>query len=107
MSTLKKLRYYAGSRKALFPLSMVLSALSALAGLLPYIIVWLIVRELLAAGGATSGGGGGGALAQRVVPLAWWAVGAAVGSVAFYFAALCASHLAAFRVEAAIRERDR
>ena len=103
MSTLKKLRCYAGSRKALFPLSMVLSALSALAGLLPYIIVWLIVRELLAAGGATSGGGGGGALAQRVVPLAWWAVGAAVGSVAFYFAALCASHLAAFRVEANIR----
>ena len=102
MSTLKKLQSYAGNRKALFPVSMILSALSALAGLAPYIIVWLIVRELFAAGGTISGSEGE-AFTQRIVPLAWWAVGAAVGSVAIYFAALCSSHLAAFRVEANIR----
>lgn len=51
MSTLKKLQHYMGNRRILLPLSMLLSALSALAGLLPFILVWLIVRELLGAGG--------------------------------------------------------
>lgn len=34
---------------------------------------------------------------------AWWAAGLAVGSVILYFAALMASHLAAFRVESNLR----
>jgi ATP-binding cassette subfamily B protein len=101
MNTLKKLRSYAGNRKALFSVSMVLSALAALSGLLPYVLIWFIVRELFEAGGAIAGSDG--ELAQRIVSLAWWAVGAAVGNVAIYFAALWASHLAAFRVEANIR----
>ena len=101
MNTLKKLQSYAGNRKALFPVSMALSALAALSGLLPYIIIWLIVRELFEAGGAADGSGG--ELMQRIISLAWWAVGAAVGSVVIYFAALSASHLAAFRVESNIR----
>ena len=101
MNTLKKLQSYAGNRKALFPGSMALSALAALSGLLPYIIIWLIVRELFEAGGAADGSGG--ELMQRIISLAWWAVGAAVGSVVIYFAALSASHLAAFRVESNIR----
>jgi ATP-binding cassette subfamily B protein len=92
MNTLSKLQSYAGGRKALFPLSMVLSAVSALAGLLPYVLIWLIVRELFEAGGG-----------PKIVSLAWWVVGAAVGSVAIYFAALWSSHLAAFRVESNIR----
>jgi ATP-binding cassette subfamily B protein len=50
MSTLKKLQQYAGSRKALFPLSMSLSAISELAGILPCIFKWLILREILTAG---------------------------------------------------------
>jgi ATP-binding cassette subfamily B protein len=103
MNTLKKLQSYAGNRKALFPVSMVLSVLAALSGLLPYVLIWFIVRELFEAGGAIAGHGGDGEFTQRIVPLAWWAVGAAVGNVAIYFAALWASHLAAFRVEANIR----
>ena len=50
MNTLKKLQQYMGNRKALLPVSMALSALSALAGMLPYILIWFIVRELLAPG---------------------------------------------------------
>jgi hypothetical protein len=57
MNTLQKLQSYAGNRKALFPVSIVLSALAALTGLLPYVIVWLIVRELFEAGGAIAGHG--------------------------------------------------
>lgn len=95
MSTLKKLQHYMGNRRILLPLSMLLSALSALAGLLPFILVWLIVRELLATGGTL--------VSDNVVTYAWWAAGLAIASVVFYYASLMASHLAAFRVESNIR----
>ena len=91
MSTLKKLQNYMGKRKVLLPAAMLLSALSALAGMLPYILIWLIVRELLERGEITSSG--------NVVMYAWWAAGMAVASIVLYFAALMSSHLAAFRVE--------
>ena len=83
-----------GKRKALLPLSMFLSALSALAGMMPYIFIWLIVRELFLNSAAAS---------SNVAYYAWWAVGTAVGSIILYFVALMSSHLAAFRVESNIR----
>lgn len=92
---MRKLRLYMGNRKYLLPVSMCLSALSALAGLLPFIFIWLIVRELLAAKGAS--------VSDDVVVYAWWAAGLAVASVVLYFTALMASHLAAFRVESNLR----
>ena len=95
MNTLKKLQQYMGNRKALLPVSMALSALSALAGMLPYILIWFIVRELLAPGETIVSG--------NIETYAWWAAGLAVGSVILYFAALMASHLAAFRVESNLR----
>lgn len=85
-----------GKRKALLPAAMLLSALSALAGMLPYILIWLIVRELLEHGEITSSG--------NVVTYAWWAAGMAVASIVLYFAALMSSHLAAFRVESNLRK---
>ena len=84
-----------GKRKVLLPAAMLLSALSALAGMLPYILIWLIVRELLEHGEITSSG--------NVVTYAWWAAGMAVASIVLYFAALMSSHLAAFRVESNLR----
>jgi len=85
-----------GKRKVLLPATMLLSALSALAGMLPYILIWLIVRELLEHGEITSSG--------NVVTYAWWAAGMAVASIVLYFAALMSSHLAAFRVESNLRK---
>lgn len=85
-----------GKRKVLLPAAMLLSALSALAGILPYILIWLIVRELLEHGEITSSG--------NVVTYAWWAAGMAVASIVLYFAALMSSHLAAFRVESNLRK---
>ena len=96
MSTLKKRQNYMGKRKVLLPAAMLLSALSALAGMLPYILIWLIVRELLEHGEITSSG--------NVVTYAWWAAGMAVASIVLYFAALMSSHLAAFRVESNLRK---
>lgn len=85
-----------GKRKVLLPAAMLLSALSALAGMLLYILIWLIVRELLEHGEITSSG--------NVVTYAWWAAGMAVASIVLYFAALMSSHLAAFRVESNLRK---
>ena len=85
-----------GKRKVLLPAAMLLSALSALAGMLPYILIWLIVRELLEHGEITFSG--------NVVTYAWWAAGMAVASIVLYFAALMSSHLAAFRVESNLRK---
>lgn len=96
MSTLKRLSSYAGRRKALLPLSMFLSAIGALTGMAPFILIWLIVRELLAAGGMPADPG-------YIVALGWWTAATAAGSVVLYFAALMASHLAAFRVESNLR----
>lgn len=95
MNTLKKLQQYMGNRKALLPTSMALSALSALMGMLPYLLIWFIVKELLESGGTPASG--------NIETYAWWAAGLAVGSVILYFAALMASHLAAFRVESNLR----
>ena len=94
MGTLKKLQGYMGQRRILFPLSLILSALSALAGLVPYILIWLIVKELLVPETTCN---------TDMMVYAWWAAGLAVGGVLLYFAALMASHLAAFRVESNIR----
>ena len=73
-----------------------MSALGGLAGLAPFVFIWLIVRELLS-------GGDIGAQTQ-VTSYAWWAAGTAVGGVVLYFGALMCSHLAAFRVESNIRK---
>jgi ATP-binding cassette subfamily B protein len=95
MSTLKKLQSYADGRRVLIPVSMSLSAVSALAGMLPYVFIWLIVRELFEAGGAAGSG--------NITAYAWWAAGSAIGSIILYYIALMSAHLAAFRVESNLR----
>lgn len=84
-----------GNRKALLPIAMVLSALSALAGTLPFILIWFIVKELFDTGGII--------ISDNITTYAWWAAGSAIISIILYFAALMSSHLAAFRVEANLR----
>ena len=80
-------------------LSWVLSAVSALAALAPFVFVWLIVREVLGAAGEFS------AVQGRLAVYGWWAVGSALLSMLVYFAALMCSHVAAFRVAGNLRKR--
>lgn len=94
MNTLFKLQEYMTGRKALLPGAIAVSALSSLMGMLPYIFIWLIIRELLTVSTWS---------AALVSTYAWWAMGTAVGGVILYFCALSLSHLAAFRVEANMR----
>ena len=91
---MRKFQAYMGNRKALLPLSMILSALSSLAGMAPFVFIWLIVRELFAGADANQG---------KIVTYAWWTVGSAILGIMLYFVALTCSHLAAFRVEVNMR----
>ena len=86
-----------GARKALLPGAIVLSALSSLMGMAPFIFIWLIVRELFDVSAGSSG--------NLIDVYAWWAMGTAIGGIVIYFLALMLSHLAAFRVETNMRRQ--
>lgn len=94
-NTLSKLTRHMTGRKALYPLSLVLSAISALAGMIPFILVWFIIREFITSEKVTS--------SDIVYTYAWWASGLAIASVLIYFFALMLSHIAAFRAECNMR----
>ena len=90
---------YAGRRRVLTYLSWVLSAVSALTSLVPFIFVWLIVREVIEANGNFA------AVQGSLSVYGWWAVGSTLISMLVYFAALMCSHVAAFRVAGNMRKR--
>lgn len=90
---------YAGRRRVLTYLSWGLSAVSALTALVPFIFVWLIVREVIEADGNFA------AVQGSLSVYGWWAVGSALISMLVYFAALMCSHVAAFRVASNMRKR--
>ena len=95
--TLKRLGAYMGRRKWLLPCSVGLSAVNGLLSLVPFILLWLVVRMLLTA--------------ERDLadtPLWDYAIAAfivSVTNVLLYFAALILSHLAAFRIETNMRRK--
>ncbi len=95
-SLLQRYLPYMGNRKYLFSLSLVLSALSAFTGLLPFVFLWFIARELLGNTGRIS--------LESVAPYAWLTLASALLSMLLYFCALISSHLAAFHVEVGIRK---
>uniref|UniRef100_A0AB33JJM5 ABC transporter ATP-binding protein n=1 Tax=Prevotella sp. GTC17262 TaxID=3236797 RepID=A0AB33JJM5_9BACT len=95
IKTLKRLGAYMGGRRWLLPCSVGLSALNGLLSLVPFILLWLVVRTLLTAEGDLAG-----------TPLWDYALAAFVVSIVnvlLYFVALMLSHLAAFRVETNMR----
>ena len=95
---LSVLMNYAGRRRVLTYLSWVLSAVSALMALVPFIFVWLIVREVIQADVSA-------AVQVSLSVYGWWAVGSALISMLIYFAALMCSHVAAFRVAGNMRKK--
>ena len=96
-SSLGRILGCAGGRRRLTALGCLLSALSAVLGLVPYVCVWLAARTALAAWPDLSGVTG-------LERWGWTAVWFAVGSIALYFAALMCTHLAAFRTARNIRK---
>jgi ATP-binding cassette subfamily B protein len=97
MNTLLKLQIYMSGRKALLPSALVLSAISSLMGMLPFIFIWLIAGELFKSKAESS--------PELINIYAWYAMGTAVAGVCLYFLALMLSHLAAFRAETNMRRQ--
>ncbi|HJH49235.1 MAG TPA: ABC transporter ATP-binding protein/permease [Merdimonas faecis] len=95
-SSLSRILSYAGGHKKLTLVGCILSALSAVLGLIPYVCVWLAARNVLEAWPSPSGVSG-------LSRWGWTAVWTAIGSIALYFAALMSTHIAAFRTARNIR----
>ena len=97
MKTLKRLGAYMGGRKYLLPCSVALSAVNGLLSLVPFILLWLVVRTLLITKGNLSN--------TPLIDYAMWAFVISVANVLLYFLALMLSHLAAFRIETNMRRK--
>ena len=95
-SSLARILGYAGGHRNLTLLGCILSALSAVLGLIPYVCVWLAARDVLETWPALTGVSGS-------ARWGWTAVWTAVISIALYFAALMSTHIAAFRTARNIR----
>ena len=95
-SALSRILSYTGGHKKLTLLGCILSALSAVLGLVPYVCVWLAARNVLELWPGLSGVSG-------LAGWGWTAVWTAIGSIVLYFAALMSTHIAAFRTARNIR----
>ena len=95
-SDLSWLMSYAGNYRAFTYASWVLSAVSALVALVPFVYIWKILRDVLNAAPNY-------AQAANIPHYGWMAVLFAVLSYLIYIAALMCSHLSAFRVATNLR----
>jgi len=95
--SLSRLMEYAGGYKSLTMAGCVLSGISAVLSLLPYICIWLVVRDVFTALPDLSAASG-------LSRYGWMAVAFAALSIVFYFAALMCTHLAAFRTARNMRQ---
>ncbi len=92
-SVTQRLLPYLGEKRYLLPLSLVLSAISAVLGLLPFVFIWLITKIFFADTSSAP------VSFSSVSLYAWLALGSAFLAMLLYFFALLASHFAAFHVE--------
>jgi len=91
-SVLKPLLAYAGKRKVLTYLSLVLAGFSQLLALVPFIYIWVILRDVLQKD------------YSQIVHDGWMAVAYAIASIVVYLSGLMCSHVAAFRIAANMRK---
>ncbi|MCR4695925.1 MAG: ABC transporter ATP-binding protein/permease [Lachnospiraceae bacterium] len=89
---MKLIRQYAGGHKHLITLGRFLAAISAVMTLIPYYLMWKIIRV------AVNGENLGSITAYAIV-----AVALIVGALLVYIAALLCTHISAFRVQANMR----
>lgn len=88
---------YAGNYKALTFVGLILSAISMLYSIVPYICIWLVAKDLIAAVPDFS-------KVLNVETYGWIAFGFAVLGIVLYFIGLICTHLAAFRTAENIRK---
>ena len=97
-SDLAVLLEYAGSFKKLTFLGLFLSAVAMVLGMLPYICVWLVARDLIEVAPNWTE-------ATNIGKYGWLAFAFSIAGIVVYFAALMCTHLAAFRTASNIRKQ--
>jgi len=90
---LPQLLAYAGKRKVLTYLSLVIAGISQLLALAPFLYIWAILRDVIAGD------------YSRIAHYGWMAVAFAIASILVYFCGLMCSHVAAFRIAANMRKK--
>lgn len=93
-----KMLEYAGNRRGLTFLGLILSAVSMVLSMAPYILIWLVARELISVAPDWKEAG-------NVTAYGWIAFAFAVGGILIYFVGLMCTHLAAFRTASNIRKQ--
>ncbi|HQE70689.1 MAG TPA: ABC transporter transmembrane domain-containing protein, partial [Atopobiaceae bacterium] len=96
--TVARLLDFAGDRRGLTYVGCMLSAASMVLSMVPYVCIWLAIRDLVAVAPNW-------AEAASVAGYGWAAFGFAMGGILVYFGALMCTHLAAFRTATNIRKR--
>ncbi len=89
---------YAGRHKGLMFLGLGLSGVAMALGMVPYICIWLVIRDLVAVSPNWTE-------ATGIARYGWMAFAFAFGGIVVYFAALMCTHLAAFRTASNIRKQ--
>ena len=88
---------FAGKYKALTFLGLGLSGVSMALGMIPYICVWLVLRELIRVAPNWRE-------ATGIANYGWMTFWVLVAGIVVYFSALMCTHLAAFRIASNIRK---
>ncbi|WP_244833333.1 ABC transporter ATP-binding protein [Clostridium sp. BJN0001] len=96
-STLSKLMRFAGKYRFLIIFSIILSSISVVLSLVPFICIWFVIRDIFKSLTDLT-------KATESIRYGYMAVLFSVLSIALYFASLICSHLAAFRVEKNMRK---
>lgn len=94
---LSELMSYAGKHKYLTYASLILSVISAVLALLPFVFIFFIIKEVIEVAPDYS-------KVENVVRNGWMAVLFALISIVVYIAALLCSHLSAFRIAGNMRK---
>lgn len=91
---MKVINGYAGGFRYLIATGRGLAAISALVGMVPYYILWKIIKIAIDGTGL-----------EQIAGLAWQAFGIMGASMLLYVGALLCTHVSAFRVQGAMRSR--
>ena len=95
--TISRILDFAGTRRPLTIIGCVLVAISMVFTMMPYVFIWLVVRDLIAVAPKWEE-------ATSIAGYGWMAFWFAVVGIVIYFGGLMCTHLAAFRIETNMRK---
>lgn len=95
---LQELMKYSGKYKIFTYLSLILSGISSVLALIPFVYIWKIIKEVIEVMPNFQD-------ATSIVHNGWMAVIFAIISMAIYFVGLICSHMSAFRVASNMRKK--